>query len=95
MENFFSSLVALLLAGWISCGREQAVATLPPEEPEATLPIGEEPYAVAEIELFRISFHSFRRSIKYVCEQGSPFLCVDRVQRMFLAMRIHFGCRTV
>jgi hypothetical protein len=49
-EKVFSSLMILLLAGWISCGREQAVATLPPEEPEATLPIGEEPYAVVEIE---------------------------------------------
>jgi len=47
-------LIALLLAGWISCGRDQADATLPPEEPvevipEDTVPI-EKPYAVAEIE---------------------------------------------
>jgi hypothetical protein len=50
MEKIFSSLVALLLAGWISCGREEAVATWPSEEAEATLPEGEEAYAIVEIE---------------------------------------------
>ncbi|MDR0756923.1 MAG: hypothetical protein LBF85_03655 [Tannerella sp.] len=50
MEKIFTGLMALLLAGWISCGKEPSVATLPPEEPEAINPVGEEPYAVAVIE---------------------------------------------
>jgi hypothetical protein len=33
-------------AGWISCGKEQADAILPSEEPEEIDPVGEEPYAL-------------------------------------------------
>jgi hypothetical protein len=57
-------LIALLLAGWMSCGQDQADTTLPPEEPvevipKDTVPI-EKPYAVAEIENLQTQLYVFK-----------------------------------